>query len=319
MQSATPITVILGTGGTIAGTAARPDDSVGYQAATLGIEALLAAVPPLAGLTLEAEQVAQLDSKDMDATTWQALLAALDRHLARPEVQGVVITHGTDTLEETAYLLHRMLAPAKPVVLTAAMRPATSLQPDGPQNLLDAVGVARTPGARGVLVVVAGDVHDAPGLRKARSHRVDAFEAGEAGRLGVIADGQVSCFRPWPAGSTLGASLKQRPAEDWPCVALLTSHAGTDGRLVEALPGLGVRGLVMATTGNGTLHRQVLDALERIQGDGLRMLRASRCAQGGIVGAGGAADRWPSAGALTPVQARIELMLQIADDDARVG
>ncbi len=136
--------VILGTGGTIAGTAASPADAIGYTAAQLGVAQLVAGVPALAGLPLESEQVAQLDSKDMDFATWQRLAQRVAAHLARDEVQGVVITHGTDTLEETAYFLHRVLAPAKPVVLTAAMRPATSLQADGPQNLLDAVTLARS-------------------------------------------------------------------------------------------------------------------------------------------------------------------------------
>jgi L-asparaginase len=99
-------------------------------------------VPALGEQRLEAQQVAQLDSKDMDFATWQRLAQAVQAQLARADVAGVVITHGTDTLEETAYLLHRVLAPAKPVVLTAAMRPATALVPDGPQNLFDAVQVA---------------------------------------------------------------------------------------------------------------------------------------------------------------------------------
>ena len=112
--------VILGTGGTIAGQAARADDAVGYTAGALGVQVLIDAVPPLQAVDLEAEQVAQLDSKDMDAATWQRLAQRAAHHLARPEVQGVVVTHGTDTLEETAWFLHRVLAPAKPLVLTAA-------------------------------------------------------------------------------------------------------------------------------------------------------------------------------------------------------
>jgi L-asparaginase len=127
--------VVLGTGGTIAGTAASATDSVGYRAAQLGVGTLVAAVPALAGLPLQAEQVAQIDSKDAGPALWLALLTALRRHLQDPAVQGVVVTHGTDTLEETAYLLQRVLPGGRPVVLTAAMRPASALQPDGPQNL----------------------------------------------------------------------------------------------------------------------------------------------------------------------------------------
>ena len=156
MQSTSQTIVILGTGGTIAGTAASSTDNVGYTAAQIGVAQLLSAVPPLVGLALESEQVAQLDSKDMDFATWQRLAQRVGHHLARVQVAGVVITHGTDTLEETAYFLQRVLAPSKPVVLTAAMHPATALLADGPQNLLDAVTVAGLPGVQGVLVAMAG-------------------------------------------------------------------------------------------------------------------------------------------------------------------
>ena len=146
-SQAAPLIVILGTGGTIAGSG----DDVGYTAGQVGVPQLVAAVPALASRALEAEQVAQVDSKNMSHAIWQALAQRVAHHLARPEVAGVVITHGTDTLEETAYFLHRVLAPGKPVVLTAAMRPSTSLQADGPQNLLDAVTLAGWSGAGGVL------------------------------------------------------------------------------------------------------------------------------------------------------------------------
>src|SRR6185295_12573140 len=101
----------------------------------------------------------------------------------------------------TAFFLQRALAPAKPVVLTAAMRPATSLQADGPQNLLDAVTVARTPRARGVVVAVAGRVHDAADVRKVHSYRIDAFDSGDAGPVAAIEEGQVRVFRAWPRGA----------------------------------------------------------------------------------------------------------------------
>ena len=148
--------VVLGTGGTIAGTAAQAGDNVGYQAAQLSVQALLDAVPGLAQAAcgpLQAEQVAQIDSKDMDVGIWRALAARCAVLLADAQVRGIVITHGTDTLAETAWLLHNLLdTTAKPVVLTCAMRPATALAPDGPQNLLDAVTLAADPSARGVLM-----------------------------------------------------------------------------------------------------------------------------------------------------------------------
>ena len=201
------VVVVLGTGGTIAGTAARADDTLNYRSAQLGVAQLVAAVPPLAGLPLQAEQVAQLDSKDMDAATWLVLARRAAAHLARDEVAGVVVTHGTDTLEETAYFLHRVLAPAKPLVLTAAMRPASSLQADGPQNLLDAVTVALAPGARGVVAVLAGVVHGAADLRKQHGHRIDAFSSGDAGPVARVEDGRLRIFRAWPDGPAHAADV----------------------------------------------------------------------------------------------------------------
>src|SRR5882672_1694857 len=151
MQS---IVVILGTGGTIAGVAPEGKSDLAYQAAQLSVEALVQAVPELADAALETEQVVQVDSKDMTHAIWQTLAQRVQHHLQRDEVAGVVITHGTDTMEETAYLLHRVLAPKKPVVLTGAMRPASSRQADGPDNLVNAVAAAQEPGAHGVLVVM---------------------------------------------------------------------------------------------------------------------------------------------------------------------
>ena len=147
--------VILGTGGTIAGRATRAGDNVGYVAGQVNAQDLIGAVPALAGMPLEVEQVAQIDSKDMGFAVWQRLAQRVAHHLVREEVTGVVITHGTDTLEETAYFLQQVLRPTKPVVLTCAMRPATALVPDGLQNLLDAVAVAGDVQAHGVMAVCA--------------------------------------------------------------------------------------------------------------------------------------------------------------------
>lgn len=311
MQTLEPLIVILGTGGTIAGTAQSAADGVGYTAAQLRVEDLLAAVPTLAGRRLEAHQVAQLDSKDMDVTTWQALAAAVQAQLDRPEVGGIVITHGTDTLEETAYLLHRVLAPAKPVVLTAAMRPATALAPDGPQNLADAVQVAAAQGAAGVVVAFAGRVHDAVQVRKTHSYRVDAFESMDGALVARVEEGAVRLLGRWPVGEALGLARMAAPAADWPRVDIVMNHAGADGRLVRALLAAGLDGIVAAGTGNGTLSRQLEAALREAQAAGVRVLRSTRCDAGPVMHLPGLL---PSAGALSPVKARIELMLALMAD-----
>jgi L-asparaginase len=301
--------VILATGGTIAGTAASPADAIGSRAAQLGVDQLVAAVPPLAGRPIEAEQVVQLDSKDMDEPTWRLLAERVAVHLARAEVAGVVVTHGTDTLEETAYFLQRVLAPAKPVVMTAAMRPATALLADGPQNLLDAVALASEPGAAGVVAVVAGQVHSAYDLRKSHTQRLDAFDSGDAGPIGVVEAGRLRRFRDWPRGTPLG--LEALRDVDWPRVEIVTSHAGARGALVDALVAQGVDGLVAAGTGNGTLHHALETALRRAAAQGVAVRRATRVAAGAVLATASDEGDWPVSGALSAVQARIELMLEL--------
>ncbi len=309
MQNPASLTVVLGTGGTIAGTAARAGDNVGYRAAQLGAEALVAAVPGLAGVPIEVEQVAQLDSKDMGHAVWRALALAVEKHLARAEVGGVVITHGTDTLEETAYFLQRVLAPAKPVVLVAAMRPATALQADGPQNLLDAVTVAREPGARGVVAVLAGTVHSGLDVRKVHTYRLDAFGSGDAGPLAQVEEGRVRRHREWPVGVAWGVERLPLDVSRWPIVEIVLSHAGARADAIHALREAGAHGFVIAGTGNGAVHTELESALMRAQAAGLGVLRCTRCPDGGVIDAG--ASTLPSAGALTPYQARVELMLQL--------
>lgn len=308
MQIPADLIVILGTGGTIAGTAKTAADGVGYTAAQLSVEDLLAAVPALAGRRMEAHQVAQLDSKDMDFLTWQRLATAVQEQLARPEVGGIVITHGTDTLEETAYFLQRVLAPVKPVVLTAAMRPATALAPDGPQNLFDAVQVAGTPGAAGVVVALAGRVHDAVQVRKTHSYRVDAFESVDGALVARVEEGKVRLLGRWPAGEALGLERIAKPARDWPRVDIVLNHAGTDGRIVRALLASGADGLVAAGTGNGTLSALLEAALREAQLQGVRVVRSTRCDAGPVMDLPGLL---PGAAALSPVKARIEMILAL--------
>jgi len=308
--------VVLGTGGTIAGTAANATDSVGYQAASLGVQALLDAVPALAGWAVESDQVAQVDSKDMTLALWLSLATAVRRHLHRPEVGGVVITHGTDTLEETAYFLQRVLAPERPVVMTAAMRPATSLQADGPQNLLDAVRLARSGAMAGVLAVLGGQVFAATDLRKLHGWRIDAFGAGEGGPLALMQDGVLRRFRDPPAASAHAAAGRlPADAADWPVVELVTSHAGSRGATLDLLVASGAQGIVIAGTGNGSVHAELQAAARRATAAGVTVVRASRCLLGGVVGA--PPEALPSYASLTPYQARIELMLDLVA--ARAG
>ncbi len=303
------IVVILGTGGTIAGTAANPSDNVGYTAAQRGVADLVAAIPALKDQAIESEQVAQLDSKDMDHATWQRLAQRAAHHLARPEVCGVVVTHGTDTMEETAWFLQRVLAPAKPLVLTGAMRPATALQTDGPQNIVDAIVVARESGGCGVVVVMGGLVHAAQDVRKVHSYRIDAFSSGDAGPIARIEEGRLRRHRTWPVGTPLGVDRIAFEPASWPRVEVVASHAGASGLLVDALVASGVHGLVVAATGNGSLNKALEPALRRAATAGVPVMRCTRCAGGALVGSFDAL--LPPAPTLSPWQARVELMLSL--------
>ena len=312
--------VILGTGGTIAGRATQANDNVGYVAGQVAVSDLVAMVPALAACALDVEQVAQINSKDMVLGVWQSLVQRVAAHLDRPEVAGIVITHGTDTIEETAFLLQTLLKPSKPVVLTCAMRPATALVPDGPQNLSDAVAVALHPQACGVTVVCAGRIHGAMDVSKVHPYRTDPFDSGDAGPLGCVEEAQLRMFRPWPIPVSLGthdAAGRQSLLGTMalPRVELVFSHAGADGEVVRALLGHKwaiadpLRGIVVAGTGNGTVHQDLLVALKEAQALGVHVVVASRCAQGRVVPHAGQPLQ-DSAG-LSPVKARLALALQL--------
>jgi L-asparaginase len=309
MQKIAQTIVVLGTGGTIAGTAADAADNVGYTAAQVGVAQLVKAVPALSGASLETEQVAQVDSKDMSHEVWRRLALRCVHHLARDEVAGLVVTHGTDTMEETAWFLQRVLAPSKPVVLTGAMRPSTALQADGPQNVLDAVHVIRSGVAQGVVVAFAGQVHGARDVRKLHPYQVDAFGSGDAGPVARMEEGGLRAFRSWPSGDALGVERLPADAARWPVVEIVASHAGASGAIVRALCASGVKGIVVACTGNGTVHGDVEAALLDAVAQGVKVLRSTRTRNGCVLGT--VNDTLPSAGDLTPEKARIELLLQL--------
>lgn len=317
--------VVLGTGGTIAGTAARAGDNIGYSAAQVGVADLLAGVPGMAdvlqGDALVAEQVAQVDSKDMTFAIWTALGLSVQQHLAQDDVCGVVITHGTDTLEETAFFLHAVLPTAlqlrKPVVLTCAMRPASSLSPDGPQNLLDAVALARTPGACGVMAVCAGVVHGALAVQKVHVYRTDAFSSGDLGPLGFVEEGRFRPAKAWPLALSHQAAVsidKIASMATWPRVDIVMNYAGGSAAAVDALlqplPGVApLQGLVVAGTGNGTLHVDLIAALQRAEQAGVKVVRASRCGEGRVLPVEG--GEFADSGGLSSVKARVALMLDL--------
>jgi L-asparaginase len=306
--------VILGTGGTIAGTAATATDNISYTAAQVGIDRLLEAIPDIAkGGPVIAEQVAQIDSKDMDFAVWARLAARVNHFLAREDVQGIVITHGTDTLEETAFFLQAVCQPVKPVVLTCAMRPASALAPDGPQNVLDAVAVARHEGAQGVVAVCAGTIHSALDVQKVHNYKLDAFSSGDAGPIGYVEEGRLRLMRNWPVALELPARAAMENIADWPRVEIIMNYAGASAAIVQALVGQGVRGLVVAATGNGTLHHALQAGLLQAQAAGIKVVRSTRCVNGRILPLPD--DAIVDSKGLSPVKARVALMLELLAQD----
>lgn len=325
--------VFLGTGGTIAGQAQSSQDNVSYQAAQIQVGQLLEAIPglrgQLRGAVLHSEQVFQYNSKDLDPCHWQQLQGRVVHYLSQADVQSIVITHGTDTAEETAYFLARtvpeVLLRSKPVVLTCAMRPATSAQSDGPQNMVDALCVATTPGSHGVLLVCSATVHSALRVQKVHPYRLDAFDSGEAGPVGVVEEGQLRLFGAWPELLDTVAHNCFSPLvpvkQDWPRVEIVMSHAGANGAVVRALcaqPLAGdspLRGIVVAGTGNGDIHHDLAQALQDAQSQGVRVVRTTRCATGSVVlsQTHDADPRLFEASPLSAVKARIALMLELLD------
>ncbi len=317
--------VVLGTGGTIAGEGLdpenRPENDRAYTAAQRPVAALLKGVALPAGAEIITEQVAQLDSKDMDNATWRQLLARC-RHWLAQDVAGIVITHGTDTLEETAFFLSQTLPANQPVVLTCAMRPATSLEADGPQNLTDALRLVLEPQARGVLAVCAGQAHGALDVQKVHASRLNAF-ASAAGPVALCENGAwVWQANPSSSQDQSDKDAIEKRAQacltslDWPRVEVVMSHAGATGAVVDALLSASgaapLKGLVVAATGNLTVQATLQAALARAAQQGVAVRLATRCVWGGVMPS--QADASSAMGPfnpLSPVKARIALTLEL--------
>jgi L-asparaginase len=328
--------IVLGTGGTIAGKSATATDNVDYKASEVGVEALLAAIPVLAdatgkacfaGCELVCEQVAQVDSKDMTFEIWQRLLVRCQQWLVQPQVQGIVITHGTDTLEETAFflqsVLHSLLEASKPIVLTCAMRPSTAVAPDGPQNLLDALAVASSDQINGVIAVCAGTIHSAVDVQKVHNYRLDPFSSGDAGVLGYVREGKLDIYRKYEVNSRLaGVFIAENAIKNiveiasLPRVEIVLNHSGATGAMVQALmiqrefaTSNILAGIVVAATGNGTISKELEITLQTAETAGVVVWRSTRCAFGSLVGKKDAL--FGDSGGLSPVKARIALMLKL--------
>src|SRR5471032_416605 len=245
---------VLATGGTIAG--AQTKGARGYRAAAFSVEALIAAVPQLNELArLDVEQVAAIGSQDMDEATWRQLAARATAALADADIAGVVITHGTDTMEETAFFLNLVVRSEKPVVLVGAMRPATAISADGPMNLFNAVAVTAHPEAhgRGVLVVANDEIHFAREVAKTNTTQVGTFRATARGLAGLVNAGRIHFYSAPVRRHTAQSEFSLDGASALPRVDIVYAHAGMGRELIDGAVKAGAHGLVLAGVGDGNL------------------------------------------------------------------
>ena len=310
-----PNLVLITTGGTIAGRATAPDQTTGYEAGALDAADLLGAIPGHDALArIDVSPLLAIDSKDMTPVHWLQMARAVAAHLARPDCDGVVLTHGTDTLEETAWFLHLVLPPGKPVVITGAMRPASALSADGPMNLYQALRVAVSPEShgKGVLVVMNDQIFAGAEVTKTDTHALDAITAPVTGALGAAAP-----VRYWRKPDLTSAGMVPihtlAALTELPRVDILYVAAGSDPDLLMGAGERQAGGVVLALPGDGSLPAAWHGAAREATASGVRVVRASRTGRGFVSSETGS-DETPAllaSGKLSPTKARIGLMLEL--------
>jgi L-asparaginase/glutamin-(asparagin-)ase len=312
-----PHVVILATGGTIAGTGATSTTTVGYTAAKVGVDALIKAVPELSKVAnVTGEQVFQIASESMTNEHWLTLAKRVNTLLAQPDVDGVVITHGTDTLEETAYFLDLVVKSNKPVVVVGAMRPSTAISADGPINLYNAVALAGSKEAvgKGVLVALNDQINAAREVTKTNTVSADTFKATELGFLGYMLDGKPRFYRASLRKHTAETEFDVSNMSSLPAVDIAYSYANVGTAAVDAFVAQGDVGIVHAGTGDGSLPARTKPALVAARKKGVIIVRASRVGQGIVARNGEANDDeldFVVSDTLSPQKARILLMLAL--------
>jgi glutamin-(asparagin-)ase len=309
-----PTIVIIGTGGTIAGRGAVGNTS-SYDAAVLGIQEIVASVPELAQLAdIRGEQIMNLPSKNMTDLAMIDIARSVAR-IAASDADGVVITHGTDTIEETAYFLNLTIKSGKPIVLVGAMRPSTSLSADGPINLYDAVRVACSKDAagKGVLLVINGEIHTARDVTKRNTFQADSFES-PYGPLGLAVEGHELFYRAPTRAHTLASDFDVVDIECLPNVQVIYGHSNVSDAAVRTFIDGAVDGIIYAGTGNANLPDALMPALQAARAAGIHVVRASRTGSGSAVrnpDAGDLKNGWIVADDQNPQKARLLLALAL--------
>jgi L-asparaginase len=312
-----PNIVILATGGTIAGTGASSTVTVGYTAAKVGVEQLIEAVPELKKVAnVRGEQVFQVASENMTNELWLKLGKRVNELLAQNDVDGIVITHGTDTLEETAYFLDLVVKSSKPVVLVGAMRPSTAISADGPVNLYNAATLAASKSAagKGVLVALNDQINSGRDVTKANTSTADTFRSPDLGFLGYMQDNRAHFYRAPVRKHTLETEFDIAKLDSLPRVDIVYGYANANRVPVDAFVGAGAKGIINAGVGDGSVHKDVLSGLTDARKQGVIIVRSARVGSG-IVARNGEADDdkldFVVSDTLNPQKARVLLMLAL--------
>lgn len=315
-----PTIALLGTGGTIASTAPSNTALTDYSV-TEGIQALLKAVPALSTLaSIQCAQVFNVDSRNITNNMLLKLAARVNRLLNDDAIDGIVVTHGTDTLEETAYFLNLVVKSIKPVVVVGAMRPASALSADGPLNLYNAVLLAGSPLAQGlgVLVTLNDSVHAASLVSKTHTSHVNAFSSHEQGCLGHISQGRLHLFQQPHRSHTSATPFTLKGVKTLPAVDILYDHQSAGLHLYEACIAAGTQGIVIAGTGNGSLSPQAEKGVRLARKHNIPCVRSSRTGSGIVTSSQYDARRGLiAAHALNPQKARILLALALTQTSDR--
>jgi L-asparaginase len=310
--------MILATGGTIAGTGASSTATVGYQSATVGVQRLIEAVPELKKVaSVKGEQVFQIASENMNNDYWLKLAKRVNELLAQADVDGIVITHGTDTIEETAYFLNLTVKSRKPVVIVGAMRPSTAISADGPINLYNAVTLAGSPEAvgKGVLVVLNDQINGARDVTKTNTANTDTFRKWEFGFMGYMQDNAPHFYRVSTRKHTADTEFDVSKLDTLPQVDIVYGYANMNRVAVDAFVNAGAKAIVHAGVGDGSLARPAVEpALIEARKKGVIIVRSSRVGNGIVARNGEAKDDemdYVVSDTLNPQKARILVMLAL--------
>ncbi|HIC5272673.1 type II asparaginase, partial [Campylobacter jejuni] len=315
MKKAKSRIAILGTGGTIAGFIDSTIATTGYTAGAIDIDVLIKAVPQIRDLAdISWEQIANIDSSNMCDEIWLRLAKKIAKLFAEG-IDGVVITHGTDTMEETAYFLNLTIKSDKPVVLVGAMRPSTAISADGPKNLYNAVALVANKEAKnkGVMVAINDKILSARGVVKTHSLNVDAFSSPDFGDLGYIVDGKVFFYNNVTKAHTKNAPFDVSKLTSLPKVDILYSYSNDgSGVAAKALFEHGTKGIVVAGSGAGSIHKNQKDVLKELLKKGLKVVVSSRVVAG-CVAVSDSDEKlgFISAEDLNPQKARVLLILAL--------